>query len=263
MTAAEAEGGAAPRRTLWALLRLAVIGALVASMIAVVRFTPLRELLDPDVLQGAVASAGLLAPVAFIVLGGLGVALWLPGTIPTMLGPILFGTTMAVPLNYLTALVGAAAGFWIARLLGGDALDRVFGGRFRLYDRYRDLLARSGFETMFYLRLVPTPFAGVSYLAGLSPMSFGTYFLATAIGILPMNILITLGAGVVLEAVMQGDPEPILSVRGAVILTLFVASLQIPRLLRWLRARHGLFGASAAADAAAAGTELRAGDGMP
>ena len=211
-------------------------------MIALVRYTGLRELLDPAVLRAAVAELGAVAPVAFVVGTGLAIAVWVPGALPTVLGPMLFGTYIAIPLNYAGSLIGAALGFWIARMLGGDAMNRLLGGRFRLYDRYRLLLERQGFETMLYLRLVPTPFAGVSYLAGLSPIRFSHYMLATALGILPMNIIITMGAGVVVESVLRGDLRPLLSVQGLVPILMFVLALQVPRFLRYGRKRWGWFG---------------------
>jgi uncharacterized membrane protein YdjX (TVP38/TMEM64 family) len=226
---------------LGALLRLAAVGCIVLGMVALVRFTPLSELLDPAALREQIARLGPVAPVAFIVGGGLAVAMWIPGTVPTVLGPMLFGTYMALPLNYLVALCGAALGFWIARLIGGDAMNRLLGGRFRLYDRYRHLLEQRGFETMLYLRLVPTPFAGVSYLAGLSPIRFSHYMLATMLGILPMSFIVTLGAGFVIESVMQGDLGPLLSAQGLLVLVLVALATQIPRLLRYGRRRWGWF----------------------
>jgi uncharacterized membrane protein YdjX (TVP38/TMEM64 family) len=203
------------------------------------------------VLRGTVAELGAVAPIAFVIGTGLAIAVWVPGSLPTVLGPMLFGTYTAVPLNYAGSLAGAALGFWIARLLGGDAMNRLLGGRFRLYDRYRLLLERQGFETMLYLRLVPTPFAGVSYLAGLSPIRFTHYMLATALGILPMNIIITLGVGVVIESVLSGDLRPLLSVQGIVPILMFVLALQVPRLLRYGRRRWGWFGSTDPADPAA------------
>lgn len=223
-------------------LRLAALGIIAVGMFVVLRFSPLADLLDLDSLRRGVASAGAIAPLVFVIATGIGLALWVPGSIPTALAPLLFGTWMAVPLNYVACLIGAAGGFWIARIIGGDSLNRLLGGRFRLFDRYSVLLRTRGFETMLYLRLVPSPFAGVSYLAGLSELRFGHYMVATALGILPMNVIITIGAGTVIEGFLSGDMTAILSWRGAVTLVLLVSVFQVPRVVRWGRATRGWFG---------------------
>ena len=65
---------------------LFVIGA-----ILVVNFTPLKGYLKADQLGAFIETAGLWAPVLYIVLYAAGVCLFLPGTLLTGLGAAIFG----------------------------------------------------------------------------------------------------------------------------------------------------------------------------
>ena len=68
------------------LLVLFVIGA-----ILLVRYTPVKNLLTPEALKQFLASAGLWAPVVFMVVYAAGVCLFVPGTLLTGLGAAIFG----------------------------------------------------------------------------------------------------------------------------------------------------------------------------
>jgi uncharacterized membrane protein YdjX (TVP38/TMEM64 family) len=51
-------------------------------------------------------------------------------------------------------------------------------------------IAKHGFQIIFYLRMVPViPYNALNLLAGASPITFGDYFWATMIGMIPGTIL--------------------------------------------------------------------------
>jgi len=58
-------------------------------------------------------------------------------------------------------MIGASLAFWIGRTLGREFTASMIGDRLRKYD---DAIARNGFATVLYLRLVYFPF---------TPMNFG------------------------------------------------------------------------------------------
>ena len=224
-----------------ALLRLAVIGVLGVGMLLVFRFTNIGETLRPEALRSTLDSFGPLRVPAFIVIYGVLIAISVPGTIVTLLGAAIFGPVGSIPVNYCGAVLGAFIGYHIANQIGGDAMDTLFRGRVKLYDRYRDLMRRRGFESALYLRLMPTPYSLVSYLGGLSPISAGRFTLATAIGIIPGSIAISFFLGTVIEQVEAGDPSAILSWELLAAVSLFATAALIPRLLRTAQRKWGWF----------------------
>lgn len=223
-------------------LRLFLLGVLAIGLIAVVRLTPMQEWFGEERLRGFVEAAGPWAIPGYIVLYAVCLALWIPGTVVTLVGAALFPAHIAVPTTYLGALGGAILGFGIARGIGGDALQRVLQNRWAGYAKYQEKLERRGFETVVILRLLPTPYNLVSYLAGLSPIPTRHYVIATSLGILPGSIAFTLLLGSVIQAFRAGDWMAIFSWQTLASTTLFLPVIAMPRILRWGRRRFGWFG---------------------
>jgi len=71
----------------------------------------------------------------------------------------LFGLVVGV-LVLVGAVLGASAAFWLGRLLGRDAVERLSGARIARVDA---LLRRRGVLALIAVRLVPVlPFMGLS-----------------------------------------------------------------------------------------------------
>jgi uncharacterized membrane protein YdjX (TVP38/TMEM64 family) len=223
-------------------VRLLALVALGIGLMALFRLTPLRELLNEDHFAAFVHAMGPWARPTFVLVFGVALGLWVPGTFASIAGVALFGKWEALGLNYAGANLGAWIGFGIARGVGGDALQQVLGGRVKLWDRYRALIERRGFESVLYLRLIPTPYTAVSYLAGLSPIPFRKYALATAIGILPGSVAMTLVLGTVVEGFRAGDIRAVFSWETALAISLFLPVLLLPRGVEAARRRWGWFG---------------------
>lgn len=169
------------------LARLAGLGlavvALAAIVVLVVRPTPdaMRDVVG-DV-RSWVDDAGLLAPVAFVVVSTLLTPLMFPGPILAGASGLLFGTLLGFPLSLLSAVLGASLAFLIARAVGGDAVERI-GGR-RMIAAH-DLVSRRGFVSVLYARITPgVPYSLVNYAAGLTKIPLATFAAATALGAAP------------------------------------------------------------------------------
>ncbi len=235
--AAPAESG--PRM---AILRLVVLVAMVVGFVLVARFTPLREWFTAESIDGMRASLGWWAVPLYIVVSGLLVALWVPGSVVLLAGTVAFGTVAAMPINYAAAVLGAVWGFSIARYVAGDAVERVLAPRWPGYLRYRVLLERRGMETLLYMRILPTPFTAVSYLAGVSPLTAWQHALATAVGILPGSFALTFLAGTIVDSFKQGDWMLVTKLEFWLALAVFIPTLLLPRLASYGRRRWGWFG---------------------
>lgn len=96
-------------------------------------------------------------------------------------GPV-WGTVWIV----LGAEAGALIAFGIARWLGYEAVERKLDGRLSFLKKERSQAALMG--VVFASRLVPfLSFDAVSYAAGLSPLSFLRFALATLAGVVPIS----------------------------------------------------------------------------
>jgi uncharacterized membrane protein YdjX (TVP38/TMEM64 family) len=228
--------------TRFAALRLAVLVSIAVGMIAIFRYTDLGDAMTGERIEALREKLGVWAIPAYIAIYAVLIGLWVPGTILTSLGAVFFDRMTLVPLAYLGAVFGAAFGFWVARLIGGDAMEELFGNRFALYRRYSDRMRVRGFETMLYLRIVPTPFSAISYLGGLSRMTFASYIGATAVGIIPGSIAFTLLLGTIVQGIRDRDFSVLFSWESLAILCLFIPVALLPRVIRAGQSRWGWFG---------------------
>lgn len=135
-------------------------------------------------------SFGIWAPV---VSAALMVLQWVAAPIPAFLltfaNGMLFGWFWGAVLSWSSAMAGAALCFWLARVLGRPAVERLAGGSAVLSTTDR-FFERFGTHSILVARLLPfVSFDVVSYAAGLTPMRFSRFLIATGIGQLPASLL--------------------------------------------------------------------------
>jgi uncharacterized membrane protein YdjX (TVP38/TMEM64 family) len=116
-----------------------------------------------------------------------------PVSAATVLAGVLFGVPGGVAIVLAAGTLGAYGGFWMGRLLGREAVERLIGSRVA---RVNEVLRRRGLLAVLGIRLVPVvPFAVVNYTAGLTAVRQTDYVLGTAIGIAPATLAyVVLGA---------------------------------------------------------------------
>ena len=144
---------------------------------------------DFDVVREFVASYGAYAALAsFLLMIFQSVAAPLPAFLLTLANANLFGWWQGAILSWSSAMAGAAVCFFIARILGRDAAERLTSkAGIAQIDTFFEKYGRN---TILICRLLPfIYFDIVSYAAGLTSMSFGSFFLATGIGQLPATIV--------------------------------------------------------------------------
>ena len=231
---AEPKGGA-PLARPW--LRAAIlIGILVGTTLLAWKFG-FFALRDPKRLAEAVRRARdirLIAPlfvVSYAVIAGLG----LPATPLTLAGGAIFGTVLGSLLNWCGAVMGASASFFLARLLGRDAVHGILG---KWSEKLDALSARAGFATLFRLRLLPVvPFNVLSFAAGLAGIPFRSFLAATALGIIPGTLVYTYFADSLLAGVEGASRRAF--VRVALAAALLLAISFAPSLIARLRRHPG------------------------
>ncbi|NNU80457.1 TVP38/TMEM64 family protein [Halovulum dunhuangense] len=164
-------------------------------------FAEARGLMDGERLEMLVARAGLWGPVLIVTLMTVAVvASPIPSAPIALAAGAAYGHVWGTVQVVIGAELGALIAFGLARVLGHDALRRVFGTSVDagLLGSQSALTA-----TVFASRLMPfVSFDMISYAAGLSRLHAWRFALATLAGIIPASFLLAHVGG---EAA-SGDP---------------------------------------------------------
>ena len=112
----------------------------------------------------------------------------LPAFMITLSNAAIFGWWQGAILSWSSAMVGSALCFFLARGLGRDVVERFAGkGALASVEGYFE---KYGTKTILVCRLLPfVSFDAVSYFAGLTPLKFIPFFIATGIGQTPATIV--------------------------------------------------------------------------
>lgn len=179
-------------RTYWgalssrrALGRILVIAVVAAGIGLVARY---RDAIDVGVIETWLAGFGALAPVLFILAYTVGVTCFVPATLLTLAGGMLFGPIWGTVYNLAAATIAATLMMLIARYVGGEFVAT------RTSRWLRAIMAgvnEEGWRFVFLMRLIPgIPFAVLNYALGLTRIRLGPYALATLVGMVPAAIVI-------------------------------------------------------------------------
>ena len=128
------------------------------------------------------------AVVSFLLMVFQSVIAPLPAFLITIANANLFGWWQGAILSWTSAMAGAALCFWIARVVGREAVEKLAGKNG--IRQMEEFFQRHGTQSVLIARLLPfVSFDWVSYFAGLTSMRFWSFFLATGLGQLPATIV--------------------------------------------------------------------------
>lgn len=142
-----------------------------------------------EMIKEYILSFGIWAPItSFLLMILQSVIAPIPAFLITLSNAAIFGWVKGAILSWSSAMTGAALCFFIARGLGRDAVEKLTS-KFALKD-IDGFFEKYGKHTILIARLLPfISFDIVSYAAGLTSMSFWSFFIATGIGQLPATII--------------------------------------------------------------------------
>ena len=218
-----------------AVFKAAILVAFIAAAIALVRFSALKDHLTAEGLGRFLANAGLWAPVVFIGIYAVGVCLFVPGSILTGIGAVIFGAYWGFVYVWIGAMIGASVAFLIGRTLGREFAASLVGDRLRKYD---DTIERNGFATVLYLRLIYFPFTPMNFGMGLTKVNFRDYFFGTGLGILVGTFIFTFFIGNLREIWASGNWAQLVSFKVFFSVGLFVFSFFIPKFINRLQKKE-------------------------
>lgn len=142
-----------------------------------------RDKVDAAQLQAWVDDTGPWAPLLFMGIYILGTVLFLPGSVLTLAGGVLFGPFWGTFYNLTGATLGALLAFLVARYLAAGWVERKAAGTL---GRIIAGVEAEGWRFVAFVRLVPLfPFNLLNYALGLTRIRTLHYFLASYVCMLP------------------------------------------------------------------------------
>jgi uncharacterized membrane protein YdjX (TVP38/TMEM64 family) len=153
--------------------------------------------LSPETIRALLAELGPWGPALLIVaLAAVLVVPAVPATVLQIGAGLAFGPLLGLLYIVAADLLGATAGFWIARRWGRSLLERRLAPETQA--RLQRLAGRMSWRSVMLLRLLPGPaYPLVSLAAGYSALGFWSYTLASLAGVLPALALLVLAGDLV------------------------------------------------------------------
>lgn len=126
---------------------------------------------------------GSLAPLAYIILYTLRPILFIPALLLNLISAVLFGPALGIIYMLLGGLGSATLCYYLGKHSNFAFINGLAAKWWAFVATYTP---DDPFKKMLCLRLVPIfPYDPISFLAGLSNISFPTYALTTLIGMIP------------------------------------------------------------------------------
>jgi len=144
---------------------------------------------DGETMERWLDDLGPWGPAAVVALMVVHCFVPFPAEILALCAGAAFGTAAGTALIWLGAMLGAALSFGLARALGRTAVERFLSARSRR--RLDGWTVDHGASTLLISRLIPViAFNLINYAAGLTRVGWWTFLWTTAVGILPITVLV-------------------------------------------------------------------------
>ena len=220
-----------------AVIKFAVLIALLAVAFALFRWTPLSELLTKDKMVALMMDlrSAWWAPVALLALYLVLSPTGLPVSPLIFAGGVVFGVKLGWLYNLLGTMIGATASFLLARALGYDLVSHVVPAT--LLQRAEKILEKHGFWTIVRVRFLPIPFAVINYGAALAGVRFPQFLVATAIGLVPSMLIYTYFGHALFNAATADRQTVIRNLAGVLVLVMLLTFL-VPLRKMWKKRRY-------------------------
>lgn len=168
------------------LLLFLAIATLVAILIIASNFFDVQEFLRAVLIE--IDRLGVWGPVAFIITYNLATVLFIPGSVLTLGGGVIFGLWWGFIYVFVASTLGATFAFLIGRYLSRDRVVKYMEchPKFQCLDR---AVSQEGLKIVFLTRLCPLfPFNLLNYALGITQVSLKDYVLGS-FGMIPGTIL--------------------------------------------------------------------------
>lgn len=169
------------------ILKLLVLGIILAGLIAIVTLLPVKDYIVA--ILDWTKSLGVWGPVVVVLFYILACLLFLPGWILTVGAGFLFGVGWGSVTVSVGSTIGAAAAFLVGRTLARDWVRQKVTGN-KTFSGIDEAIGKQGLKLVLLLRLSPIiPFNLLNYSLGLTKVPFSKYVLASWLGMIPGTVM--------------------------------------------------------------------------
>lgn len=181
-------------------------------------------------IEGWINGFGPWAPSLFVGLYALATVLFLPGSVISLAGGMLFGPVLGTIYNLTGATIGATLAFLTARNIASDWVEKKSGGRLK---GLITGVEAEGWRFVAFVRLVPLfPFNLLNFALGLTRIKLSHYVLASFVCMAPGSLAYTYLGYAGREAVAGGEG---MIQKAMLALGLFAIVAFLPRLIKRIR----------------------------
>lgn len=147
-----------------------------------------------DVIDYIRSFGGYAVAVSFLLMILQSIISPIPAFFITLSNAAIWGWWKGAILSWTSSMVGAAMCFYIARIIGRDIVVKLNSNT--AVENIEKFFERYGTNAIVIARLLPfIPFDIVSYFAGLTPIGFWKFFIATGIGQFPATVIYSYAGG--------------------------------------------------------------------
>lgn len=147
-----------------------------------------------DVIDYIRSFGGYAVAVSFLLMILQSIISPIPAFFITLSNAAIWGWWKGAILSWTSSMVGAAMCFYIARIIGRDIVVKLNSNT--AVESIEKFFEKYGTNAIVIARLLPfIPFDIVSYFAGLTPIGFWKFFIATGIGQFPATVIYSYAGG--------------------------------------------------------------------
>lgn len=155
------------------------LGGLAAGLVSLLLVFAVAGLIGTDTVRAWVEPAGVLAPLAFVLIAGVLGAALVPGAGLAAAAGLLFGSVAGALIAVPSAVLSAVLAQRFSARVGGGALDEISGPRVRALTSFA---RRRGFSAVVIQRLLPAiPDGPLSHAFGVAGVRTRDIALGTAV----------------------------------------------------------------------------------
>jgi uncharacterized membrane protein YdjX (TVP38/TMEM64 family) len=175
--------------------------------------------IDQVQLQLWLKRMGIWAPIVYIIFYTIGTLCILPSTPLNLTGGALFGPWVGTLWASFGAVFAAVVAFAFTRTIGHKMVRDRMGECWQLMDAE---ICQGGLFYISAVRLLPIiPYGLVNFVAGLTSITFKSYFFGTILGTVPGVLPFVMIGSSGVQALQTGDVSPLL---GALTLSSFLVA---------------------------------------
>ncbi|MFM9263903.1 TVP38/TMEM64 family protein [Tychonema sp. BBK16] len=198
-------------------------------LISVTKSSYVQDILRTVLIQ--IKDLGVWGPVAFIAIYNFATVLFIPGSVLTLGGGVIFGLWWGSIYVFIAAILGATFAFLIGRYLSRDRVVRYMEAhpKFKALDR---AVSKEGLKIVFLTRLCPLfPFNLLNYALGVTQVSLKNYVLGS-FGMIPGTILYVYSGSLVgdiatIGATTASTNPQVLAVKWLINIIGFIATIAV------------------------------------